>query len=272
MAQTELGVVLGLSALAQASAAWIALRQIGAVSGRYRFMWGFVALALALMVERRAVPLWRLVAAGDPGHAADAWFGLAISLLMVTGIYGIRQLFIDMKQQEVQLDALARTDALTGLPNRREILERLQTEIERCARARHPMAILMFDIDHFKQVNDLWGHAAGDRVLKAVADTAHASLRRIDSCGRVGGEEFLVLLPETSHAEAQAAAERLRAAIADRSIENEGPPLRVTASIGVAIHQADAPQFDAGQLVQRADRALYAAKAAGRDCVVMDAS
>lgn len=150
MAQTELGVVLSLSALAQASAAWIALRQIAAVSGRYRFMWGFVALALALMV---------------------------------IGIYGIRQLFIDMKRQKVQLDALARTDALMGLPNRREILERLQTEFE-----------------------------------------------------------------------------------------HEGHPLHVTASIGVAIHQADTPQFDAGQLVQRADRALYAAKAAGRDCVVMDAS
>lgn len=272
MAHTEVLVVLCLSALAQIGAAWIALRQIAAVSGRYRFMWGFIALALALMVERRAVPLWRLVVEGNAGHAADAWFGLAISLLMVTGIYGIRQLFIDMKQHEIQLDAMARTDALTGLPNRREILERLQTEIERCARAHHPMAILMFDIDHFKQVNDLRGHAAGDSVLKAVADTAHASLRRIDSCGRVGGEEFLVLLPETSRAEAEAAAERLRAAIADRVIEYTGQPLRVTASFGVANRQADAPLLDAGQLIQRADRALYAAKAAGRDCVVLDTS
>jgi diguanylate cyclase (GGDEF)-like protein len=266
---TELLLVLGLSTLAQTVAAWIALHQMAAVSGRYRVAWGCVSLALALMVQRRAAPLWRLIAEGQPSNNADAWFGLAISLLMAAGIYGIRRLFLDMKRQEVELDALARTDVLTGLPNRREIMERLQDELERSDRSRHPVSVLMFDIDHFKRVNDTWGHAAGDQVLKVVAETAQASLRRIDSCGRIGGEEFLVLLPETDRDDAQATAERLRMAIASQSITFDGKNIEVTVSLGVAIHAAGAPLPAPDLLIQRADEALYAAKEGGRNRVVM---
>jgi diguanylate cyclase (GGDEF)-like protein len=264
----ELLLVLALSVVAQGYAAWIALRQMAEVSGHYRLAWGCVSLALALMVQRRVAPLWRLLREDQVSNLADAWFGLAISVLMAVGMLGIRRLFIDMKTQETQLDALARTDALTGLPNRRETMERLQGELQRSQRSGRPIAVLMFDIDHFKRVNDTWGHAAGDQVLRAVADTAHDSLRRIDSCGRIGGEEFLVLLPETDPENAHGAAERLRAAIELCRVHYADQVLRVTVSIGVAIQLAEASQT-AEVLLQRADQALYAAKEGGRNRVVM---
>lgn len=269
MSDIGLLLILAFSTLAQLAAAWLALRQMAGVSGPYRFAWGYISLALALMVQRRIAPLWRMISGSEPANSADAWFGLAISLFMLIGIFGIRRLFIDMKRQEIELDTLARTDALTQLPNRREIMELLQTEIERSERSRHPVAIMMLDIDHFKTINDTWGHAAGDRVLKAIADTARASLRRIDSCGRIGGEEFLVLLPETDRTEAAAAAERLRAAIAGKPIENDGQSVRVSVSIGVAIrHEEDSPASP-DPFIQLADRALYMAKESGRNRVVM---
>ncbi len=269
MSDIDLLLILAVSTLAQLTAAWIALRQMADVSGRYRLAWGYVSLALALMVERRLVPLWRLSIDAIPSPMTDAWFGLAISLSMAVGIFGIRRLFIDMKQQEAELDTLARTDALTQLPNRREIMERLQTEIERSERSRHPIAILMLDIDHFKSINDTWGHAAGDRVLMAIADTARASLRRIDSCGRIGGEEFLVLVPETDRTEAAAAAERLRVAIVGKSIENDGQSVHVSVSIGVANCHQEGSLPAPDQFIQLADRALYMAKETGRNRVVM---
>lgn len=262
------GVILGLSVLAQAFAAWIALRQMAEVGGRYRLAWGCVSLALALMVERRLAPLWRQLAATDMENAADAWFGLAISLLMAAGVWGIRRLFLELRDQQCQLDELARTDVLTGLPNRRETLERIAAELERGARMGHPTSLLMFDIDRFKRINDTHGHAAGDCVLRKVAATARDSLRRIDLCGRVGGEEFLVLLPETEAAEAVAAAERLRAAIAATSAHCLGKRLQITVSVGVVTQWPTAPA-PPETLVEAVDRALYAAKKAGRDRVAV---
>lgn len=268
MSDFYLALVLGLSVLAQTLAAWIALRQMAEVGGRYRLAWGCVSLALALMVERRLAPLWRHLAATDLENAADAWFGLAISLLMAVGVWGIRRLFIDLNDQAARLDALARTDVLTGLPNRREVLERIAAELERAARTGHPTSLLMFDIDRFKRVNDTHGHAAGDCVLRAVAAIARASLRRIDVCGRVGGEEFLVLLPDADAEAALAAAERLRAAIAARAMHCVDQILHITVSVGVVTRvPGAATSLDA--LVQAADLALYAAKDAGRDRVVV---
>ena len=258
--------VLGLSIIAQALAALIALRQVGEVSGRYRLAWGCLTLALILMVERRAAPLWRHLQTGDLPNATDAMFGLGISVLMAIGIWGIRRLFIDMRLQESRLDELARTDALTRVPNRREILERLHEESVRIERTGRPLSILMIDIDHFKAVNDDHGHAVGDNVLKTVARCIETSLRRIDHCGRLGGEEFLVLLPEADREEAFAAAERLREAIAASEHPFDGGVLHITVSIGVAtraVSAALAPEI----LLRAADAALYAAKNAGRNRV-----
>lgn len=269
MSQLAAHLVLAASTLAQVVAAGFALAQVARVRGRNRLAWGAVALALVLMVERRAVPLWRQMMEDERAQPADAAFGLAISVLMAIGVWGLRWLFEDLHRHESQLDALARTDALTGLPNRREILDRFQQEHARSQRAGHALSLIVIDLDHFKRVNDTHGHAAGDAVLRAFAEVAGESLRRMDVCGRTGGEEFLVLLPETGLDDARAVAERLREALATRVVQHGGHALRVTASLGVASHPARSAPTPAEELLRRADDALYAAKAAGRDRVAV---
>lgn len=255
-------MILGLSVVAQSAAAWIALRQITSVVGRYRVTWGCVALALTLMVERRLAPLWRLIADGESSNFADALFGLAISILMACGLYGLRWLFSDVK-------TLADTDALTGLPNRRDVLLRAQHEIERAVRTQRPLAFAMFDFDHFKQINDTYGHPAGDRVLRDVADIVRSALRRIDSVGRLGGEEFLIILPESDQNQATIAAERIRSAIAAHEFPVGDKRIRVTASIGVVIADMKTGSVTVEDALKTADSALYAAKNGGRNRVVV---
>jgi diguanylate cyclase (GGDEF)-like protein len=220
--------ILLVSLVAQVIATWIALNQIVNVISRYRWAWSFMALALALMVERRFGPLWRLVCCGDVSNLADSVFGMLISLLMVVGFYGVRSLFDNLK-------ALARTDTLTGLSNRYDVFQHALHEIERAARIKRPLAFLMFDIDYFKQVNDTYGHPAGDMVLRTVADIARREFRRIDSVGRIGGEEFLVVLPESDQENATAAAERFRGAIAAHKFSVGDTHIGITISTGVVI-------------------------------------
>jgi diguanylate cyclase (GGDEF)-like protein len=157
---------------------------------------------------------------------------------------------------------LAQTDALTGLANRRRTIDQLEKCIARCNGRSHSLAVIAFDIDHFKRVNDRFGHQAGDEVLVRVAEVARGEARASDLIGRIGGEEFLWLLPEAGEPVARAAAMRLREAIEEKSGEDGLPP--VTASIGYALWQDG---DDAGGLLARADAALYAAKHAGRNKV-----
>ena len=158
----------------------------------------------------------------------------------------------------------AATDALTGLPNARAVQETLKRMVAQSSRTLKPLSALLFDLDHFKQVNDLYGHGKGDAVLAAVADAARSGIRASDFVGRYGGEEFLLLLPDTGREGALVLAEKLRAAFSALSIA--GLERRVTASFGIAVMPDDA--IEATELVRCADRALYAAKAAGRDRVV----
>lgn len=157
-------------------------------------------------------------------------------------------------------------DPLTGLANRRSGARRLAADHARALRESQPLSVLMIDLDHFKQVNDRWGHAIGDRVLMATASVLHDELRGADLGVRHGGEEFLVVLPGASSAQALAAAERIREGIAAFSVEVPETSLRVTASIGIAtLAEGESPD----ELVARADVALYGAKSAGRNrCVV----
>lgn len=258
-------VIIGVSVALQALAAWVALSQMGNVMGRYRLAWGCVALALALMVQRRLAPLWRLITSGETSNMADATFGLAISLLMVIGLYGLRAVFTDLRSQ-------ASTDPLTGLTNRRSIIQQAQHEIDRAARTQHPLAFLMFDIDHFKAVNDTYGHPAGDTVLCAVADTARATFRHIDSVGRIGGEEFLAVLPDSDQENAKAAAERFRRAIAAKEFKLGDHRMGITMSIGVVIPDLSKDSVTIETVMQSADQALYAAKNGGRNRVVVGPS
>lgn len=268
-------LVIGLSVAAQVVAAWMAMRQMSELAGRHQLAWGCLSLALMLMVERRALPLWRM-AQGESVHALDAYFGLLISLLMLLGVWGIRHLFADMRSQTAAMERLARTDVLTGLPNRRDILARAQAELDRSLRTRHPVSLLMLDLDHFKAINDQYGHPIGDVVLRAFARIGQARMRRIDALGRIGGEEFLVVLPETDGDEALAAAERLRLAYEQGCIETTRGIVSVTVSIGAITHRPGETDRQIGEntealldrLLARVDAALYEAKQAGRNRVV----
>ena len=168
---------------------------------------------------------------------------------------------------ETLLD-LSTRDPLTGLANRSCVLAELQNRFGLSLRYGRPLSVVICDLDHFKRVNDAHGHAAGDQVLRAFGAWATASLREADLAGRIGGEEFLMVLPETDLAGAQPFAERLRQVVASRPVPVSSGGLGVTCSLGIAQRRPD--DLDAGQLLARADAALYRAKAEGRDRVCSD--
>lgn len=166
-----------------------------------------------------------------------------------------------------EMERLALTDALTGLPNRRAILDLLRKEEDRMRRDNRPVAIVMGDIDHFKAVNDRYGHKDGDRVLRLVADGLAASVRGADTVARWGGEEFLLLLPGADVIQAAEVAERCRTLIASQRLTGpDGQTFQVTISLGAAATEGT-NRCDVMALVQQADKALYWAKNAGRNRV-----
>ncbi|WP_411890693.1 diguanylate cyclase [Yoonia sp. SDW83-1] len=167
------------------------------------------------------------------------------------------------------------TDPLTGLYNRRYVESHLTRLAEQSRGSGRELAVMMLDIDHFKSVNDTYGHAAGDKVLVQLADRLRENLRAIDLVARVGGEEFLVAMPRTSAVQARNAANRLRRLVNCRPFDlgNGGPKLRVTASVGVAVSgQNGMHQTELTRMCDQADAALYAAKSAGRDQVALSKS
>lgn len=177
----------------------------------------------------------------------------------------------ELAQKREELLALTRTDGLTGLHNRRYLEERLAEEFVRSSRYHTPLSLVMLDIDHFKHINDTYGHPFGDEVLRTVAQTVRARLREVDFVARYGGEELVALLPTTGPKEARGACERVRESIAALQFEYQAPdgtvqPVRCTASLGVA--SIPTPGLLASEdLMRAADTCLYAAKAAGRNCV-----
>lgn len=173
------------------------------------------------------------------------------------------------KQLELELRRLATTDSLTGTLNRGSFLDRAAEEIARARRYQRPLALIAIDLDHFKTINDRYGHAAGDLCLRAFADTCLACLRRADRLGRLGGEEFAVLLPETGLPAALGVAERIREHIAGLAIPLDTGTAGFTVSAGIARLTPDIDSLD--ELLARADRALYRAKDTGRNRVVADA-
>jgi diguanylate cyclase (GGDEF)-like protein/PAS domain S-box-containing protein len=156
----------------------------------------------------------------------------------------------------------ARSDPLTGLYNRRYFFDLSEVEFARSRRHHHPIAMLMMDLDHFKNVNDTYGHLVGDQVLRSVAERCSATIRGTDLIGRLGGDEFAVLLPETELISAFSLAERIRKAVAELVVPTEGGEVRLTVSIGVAARTDST--CDLSELFQRADEALYKAKRSGR--------
>ncbi|MBU1311744.1 MAG: GGDEF domain-containing protein [Gammaproteobacteria bacterium] len=169
----------------------------------------------------------------------------------------------EVLKRTAQLEKMATTDDLTGLCNRREIMRLLELEITRAARQNTALSIMMLDLDHFKAINDNYGHQAGDVTLKSAAENFALLLRKTDFIGRIGGEEFLTILPDTPLDNAFALAERIRQALQLQSTENPSIPT-CTVSIGVAQCRPDDSLHD---LIQRADESLYQAKSKGRNCV-----
>ncbi|WP_457105958.1 diguanylate cyclase [Methylobacterium sp. P5_C11] len=173
----------------------------------------------------------------------------------------VRRLGADLHAMQV----LADTDALTGLLNRRAFLPLANDAMSYFRRYKRSICILMIDIDHFKRVNDLYGHAAGDEVIRQVGRIISDAIRTTDKVARFGGEEFVVLLRETDLKGAAVFADRIRQTVATTVFEPEGPCLRATISIGMA--EAEFTDVDVDHTIERADRALYAAKSGGRNCV-----
>lgn len=177
----------------------------------------------------------------------------------------------ELRQSVTQTLALAVTDELTGLYNRRYFDRHLSLMLEKAREQERDMAVMLIDMDFFKSVNDNHGHDIGDAVLKEFAQRLRRNIRGVDLACRFGGEEFVVLMPDTDYRQAQGVAERVRMAVAERGFETpELKPLTVTCSVGVALneHQADTPEM----ILKRADVALYRAKREGRNRVVFDAA
>lgn len=189
---------------------------------------------------------------------------IATVLLLGITLALVRRLRGDLDRAQEALVEAATVDVLTNVATRRHTMALLLIEIERATRTKDPVALVMVDIDHFKQVNDEHGHAAGDMVLAEVARRIGDTLRPYDVFGRIGGEEFLVVAPETGLGEAIAIAERARTAVSASPIKFDGTGAKVTVSLGVAL--VDPSEEDAlDRALARVDEALYDAKAKGRD-------
>ena len=220
-----------------------------------------------------------------PAWWQTGWFRLLVLLLACAAIFGLVQLRTnylmhrrrlleelvasqtrDLTEANRQLQELASRDSLTEIYNRRHFQELASAELERARRSGRPASLLLIDIDHFKRVNDSFGHSAGDEVLKGVVASVKVLLRDSDLFARIGGEELVVLMPETGLEAARLVAERLRMAIGAESHPTPTSSVTVTASIGLAVTAQ--PPEPLAELLDRADRALYAAKAAGRNRVV----
>jgi two-component system, cell cycle response regulator len=169
-------------------------------------------------------------------------------------------------QTRRQLEILAMHDSLTSLYNRRAIEEYAEAEFNRLNRKENPLSVIMLDIDHFKNINDQYGHKAGDHALRQVAQVLTEDLRKYDRVGRWGGEEFILILPDISPQQAMAVAERIRAQVASLKIYlEENEPFSVQASLGVASNNGQFPSLS--KLIDAADQALYHAKEEGRNRV-----
>lgn len=173
-----------------------------------------------------------------------------------------------ISEKNRELEVLAWLDPLTGLLNRRKLIEQFENQLETSVRQSTPLICLMLDIDHFKAINDTYGHGIGDEVICAVAATMKLVTREQDIVGRYGGEEFVVIMPDTNERDGLAMAERLREAVHALSTDITVPVSKLSASFGISEYQSETDTVDLKELLERADQALYAAKEAGRNRVV----
>lgn len=206
------------------------------------------------------------------GHVTEVLYNASLYHNLngeVEGVFAAARDITERKRLEIKLMHQAHTDYLTNLDNRRYFMERAEQELLRAIRYEYPLSLLMMDIDFFKQINDTHGHKAGDMVLKKLAEVSLKILREVDIAGRMGGEEFAILLPQTDLNEATQVAERLREALANTKVpQDEGLPLNFTVSIGITALISKEDNLDV--MLCRADKALYQAKGTGRNRVCIE--
>jgi diguanylate cyclase len=251
-------IVLGFGTLRMSS------RQAGLV-------WTYATLGLTFLFVMTDKPFGLPIATSAERTLALLCLVSALGRCVFTGLYGssMREMLYkrgrELKEAHARIEELAQIDELTGALNRRYIMQALSDEMARAQRGSEPCSIAIIDLDHFKRVNDRFGHPVGDEVLQSFSIAVGANIRSIDRLGRYGGEEFLLVLPHVSKEQATAAVNRLRKIVADVNWTAISDGLTVTMSAGVSQIQADeAP----GEILARADAALYRAKDAGRDCVM----
>ena len=233
---------------------------------RSRSRWAAVCVPLLHgMVFLPPIPL-AVMRASEGTLLSSGWVAV---FALETLLYVIGTAFIALMMAKEKAESLhkaaAATDPLTGLLNRRGFMEMADRLVARCARKRGRVSVLMFDLDHFKSINDRFGHSVGDAALRVFADAVQNTIREGDVVGRLGGEEFAVLVPEVAD-EAAVAAERVRAAFEAAGVVVAGNELNATVSIGIADSLAKDASLE--HMLSRADAALYAAKQAGRNRVV----
>jgi diguanylate cyclase (GGDEF)-like protein len=204
-----------------------------------------------------------------PFHPLELGARLANYLKLKLSHDDLERAYQELESSNEKLERLAATDGLTGLCNRRHFLTRADDELSRALRYSHTVGFILIDIDHFKSINDGWGHPAGDRTLIEVASVLSNCVRRSDLVARFGGEEFIVMLPETNGEGARAVADKLLSTARERVIPGLDPR-RVTLSAGIALYD-DAHRSSLDAVIQRADQALYRAKQGGRDRAEMAA-
>jgi diguanylate cyclase (GGDEF)-like protein len=230
--------------------------------------WALTAIGLAPIFLLTGTSIGMSVATPVERLAATLCYVLTIGQCAFVGLYGssLRKMLykrsFELKEANKRIEELAELDELTGSFNRRCIMRMLAEEVSRAHRTKAPCSIALIDLDWFKRINDTYGHPTGDEVLRTFAITVFANIRNIDRFGRFGGEEFLLVLPDTPHGTAVRTLDRLRAIVADLDWSAFSQGMRVTVSAGVATLQ---PDETPDTFLPRADRALYEAKARGRN-------
>ena len=235
-----------------------------------RYLAGILTFTVVVLLVRISMIVASIGGTNDR-ERADLVISLFSIAQLVTAVgCTLGLLWVEVRMMQAALERVAYTDALTGLPNRRATVQRFDAELSRATRLQQPLALVVFDVDHFKRFNDTHGHQIGDEVLKHVAAVASHAIRNDDVLGRIGGEEFVLLMVGQGQDEAVEAAERVRRLIAEMPVVAEGNELPVTVSGGLALYPVDGATWDG--LFAIADERLYEAKRSGRNRIVAAAA
>lgn len=272
-----LGAALYLISLsAQLIAALVAI-SIFSRSKSYRLVCALLLVGLFFLVGESVIKIHEGYSIGQ-FHSLDSWLAFPASIFLLLGVIQFKKLLIELEDKNFMLEWFSKTDELTAALSRSETIFRAELEIKKALRIQKSIAFLMVDIDHFKLVNDSYGHPVGDQVLKSLVTTCKQELREIDVFGRVGGEEFLIVLPETNQTLAVEIADRLRICIEQNKMAMvSNNPIFITVSVGISIfHPQQFKHPEASAIVREyyglCDAAMYKAKAAGRNQVYCESN